>query len=146
MPLISITRLHVRSVRYLPSFVAYTYRSTRQVKRSAGFVHGQLAVEWPRGFWTITAWETAEAMRAFRNAEPHLTAMRKLLTWCDESSFMHYPDTDATLPSCDEAHARMVSGGRVSKVLHPSPAHQAGKTAGARAPVGGPVLHPTGSA
>ena len=36
MPFVSITRLRVRSIRFLPFFVRYAYRSVRQVKTSPG--------------------------------------------------------------------------------------------------------------
>ena len=78
-------------------------------------------------------WADEAAMRAYRVADPHLTAMRKLLEWCDEASVFHY-DGD-TLPSIDEAFARMRDHGRPSKVNHPSPDHAAGRTtADARVP------------
>jgi hypothetical protein len=44
MPFINITRVRVRSLRFLPFFLLYTYRSLGQVKKSSGFQGGGL---WP---------------------------------------------------------------------------------------------------
>lgn len=51
--------------------------------------------------------------------------MPKLLHWCDEASVLHWQQDDPTVPDTPEAHRRVVAEGRLSKVLHPSPAHAA---------------------
>jgi hypothetical protein len=55
MPFISITRLRVRSIRFLPSFVLSAYRSLRQAKASSGFQGGGLLADRSWTFWTMTA-------------------------------------------------------------------------------------------
>jgi hypothetical protein len=64
-------------------------------------------------------------MRKFMLAKPHGPAMRKLLNWCDEAALVHWTQPEATLPSWPEAHRRMQSEGRTSKVNHPSADHAA---------------------
>jgi len=142
MPIISVTRLHLRSLRYLPSFAWRTFVINRQVRRIHGFVGGRLGNELPRGFWTITAWDSLEAMRRFRDSGVHRAAMPRLLRWCDEASFVHWEQRDTSLPSPEEAHRRLQAEGRVSKVYRPSAAHAAGRTAGERMPTLGPMLQP----
>jgi hypothetical protein len=44
---VSVTRLHVRKWRFLPSFVIYAFRSRRQVELSAGLLGGRFATELP---------------------------------------------------------------------------------------------------
>lgn len=134
MPLISITRLHLRSVRFFPSFGLYTVGSVRQVRRAPGFVGGWLASEGLRGFWTATAWRDIESMRAFRNGAPHLTAMRKLLHWCDEASYVHFEQASSALPEVAAAYQRLAESGTVSKVLHPSIRQRSGARVGAAVP------------
>jgi hypothetical protein len=112
MSVVSVTRLHVRAWWYLPSFAFYTFRITRQVKRSAGFRGGLLAGDAQRGAWTITLWDSSAHMRAFRNAGAHLAAMPHLLTWCDEASFAHWETAPAGLPSYEEAYRRLRDEGR----------------------------------
>jgi hypothetical protein len=124
---VSVTRLHLRSKRFLLPFLFYTWRSGRQAKRSRGFRGGQIGSDAQSGNWTITMWNAEADMRAFRNAVPHKTAMRKLLDWCDEASFAHYAGDAEQLPSAETAYEHLRTG-TTSKVNHPSPAHAAGRT------------------
>jgi heme-degrading monooxygenase HmoA len=142
MPVISITRLHLRSWRYAPQFAVYTLGSARQARRSDGFLGGALGNDTERGAWTMTAWRDEAAMRAFRNRGIHFNAMPRLLKWCDEASFAHWTQSDATLPSPEQAHRRMKTEGRLSKVSYPSAAHAAGVTASASSPRVGLRLTP----
>ena len=52
MALISITRLRVRSVWYLPGFIYYALKSSRQAKRAAGNLDIGLLREANMTFWT----------------------------------------------------------------------------------------------
>jgi hypothetical protein len=144
--LISLTRLHLRSRWYFPIFSLYTFASALQARRSEGFLGGVLAADAERGAWTMTAWRDEAALRAFRNRGVHFRAMPRLLKWCDEGSFAHWMQNDATLPPSDEALRRMRAEGRVSKVLHPSARHAAGVTASASAPTIGLRLSPRSGA
>ncbi len=123
MPFVSITRLRVRSIRFLPFFVRYAYRSVRQVKTSPGFQCGGLLADRSWTFWTMTAWENQESMRRFMTTGSHSAAMPRLLDWCDEASVVHWEQAEAALPTWTEADQRMRASGRVSKVRNPSPQH-----------------------
>jgi hypothetical protein len=123
MPFISITRLRVRSIRLLPFFALYAYRSLRQAKRSLGFQCGSLLADRNWTFWTMTAWDSQESMRGFMTTGSHRAAMPRLLDWCDEASIVHWEQAEAALPSWTEADQRMRTSGRVSKVRKPSPQH-----------------------
>ena len=123
MPVVSITRLRVRSRRYLPGFLVAAFRSGRQVRRSDGNLGIALLNDRRMTFWTKTVWESEEAMKAFMHASPHGPVMKKLLNWCDEAALVHWTQDEATLPSWEEAYRRIQAEGRRSKVNHPSPAH-----------------------
>lgn len=125
MALISVTRLRVRSIRYLPGFLFFALVSARQARRAPGNLATNLLTEVKHTFWTRTAWEDEASMREFMMAPPHRRAMRKLLDWCDEASVVHWLQDGSELPDWPEAHRRMVVDGRRSKVRHPSPAHEA---------------------
>ena len=122
MVFVSLTRLRVRSWRFMPGFFWYALRSEAQVRGAAGFLRGALHPDLPFTFWTMTAWESEAAMRAYMTSGPHKAAMPKLMRWCDQASVARrLQETDA-LPSWDEADRRMRQG-RASKVNHPAPGH-----------------------
>ena len=120
--LVSLTRLHIRSVWFLPRFFWLNEGAVRQIRRSPGFREGRLLGESDLSFWTASLWDDDASMRAFRDSGAHREVMPKLIHWCDEASVAKWPDRD-TLPSWNEAHAWMKAHGRASKVRHPSPRH-----------------------
>jgi hypothetical protein len=144
MPFISVTRLHLRSVRFLPPFLLYTTASSRQARRASGYLGGWLSTEGMRGFWTVTVWHDEAAMRAFRNASPHRRAMGRLIDWCDEASYVHWPQEGVDPPDAAAAYQRLASSGKISKVAHPSVDHGSGRTVGDRLPRPGGALRPAG--
>jgi hypothetical protein len=125
MPFISITRLRVRSWRFLPMFFIDALRTGRQAARSDGNLSTRLLRDRARTFWTATSWTDETAMKAFMHGRPHGPVMRKLLDWCDEASVAHWTQESGELPSWPEAHRRLQQEGRRSKVNHPSAAHTA---------------------
>jgi hypothetical protein len=125
MPVISITRLRVRSWRYLPAFYVSVMRVARQARNAPGNLAVRIFADKRSTFWTSTSWNSESSMRAFMLAKPHGPIMRKLLEWCDEASLVHWTQPNPELPSWPEAHRRLIAEGRPSKVNHPSPAHTA---------------------
>jgi len=123
MPFVSLTRLRIRSVRFLPGFALHTMQAQRQLKRTAGYLAGKLLADRSLTFWTMTAWDSEASMRAYMINGAHKRAMPHLLNWCDEASIAHWTQPEEALPSWDEADRRMRASGRISKVCHPSPDH-----------------------
>jgi hypothetical protein len=123
MVLISVTRLRVRSVIYLPQFLWNTYKSMRQVERSSGFLGGRLLVNAKSVFWTMTAWKNETVMNAYRTGDAHRRAMPKLLNWCNEAAVVHWvQESSEEIPFWHEVQQHMAKDGKLSKVNHPSPA------------------------
>jgi hypothetical protein len=122
---VSVTRLRVRSWRYLPAFMIQALRSAYQAKRDAGSIAVSIMQEARNTFWTRTVWESEGAMRAFMLSGVHSRAMPRLLEWCDEASVVHWLQASPDLPLWDEAHRRMQQEGRWTKVNHPSAAQLA---------------------
>ncbi|MGO8922814.1 MAG: DUF3291 domain-containing protein [Xanthobacteraceae bacterium] len=114
MPLVSITRLRVRSFRYLPAFLLGSLRAAREAKNASGNLAVAVLSDANLTFWTRTLWIDERSMRAFMFAPAHRRVMPKLLQWCDEAS----PEP----PPWQEVHRRLQQEGRVSKVDHPSAA------------------------
>lgn len=125
MAFVSVTRLRVRSFRYLLQFVWQALKSARQAELAPGFLSGRVLREAKNTFWTVTAWEDETVMRAYRNGGAHRSVMPKLLEWCDEASLVHWSQESPELPHWQEAHRRLVKEGRTSKVNHASPAQVA---------------------
>lgn len=143
MVLVSVTRLRLRSLRFLPAFAWHTWASSRQARRAPGFVGGYLADQGVGTFWTVTAWEEEAAMRRYRSNAAHGRVMPRLMRWCDEAAVVHWRQDSPELPDLATARARMAAEGRLSKVRHPSPAHDARRPEpSGKALRAGPWLHP----
>src|SRR6266436_8977095 len=104
MALVSITRLRLRSWRFLPMFVWYVLRSARQAARAEGNLAAKLLRERRNTFWTSTNWTGEVAMRKFMTSGAHGKAMRKLAEWCDEAAVVHWTQESAELPTWPEAY------------------------------------------
>lgn len=139
MAFISVTRLRIRSVRYLPGFMLEAVRARQQATRAKGFLGGALLQDRAWAFWTLTMWNSEECMRAYMLGGSHRAAMPKLLNWCDEASVVHWTQNGETLPSWEEADRRMRQEGRPSKVRNPSPHHASLAYRAPRTFVAGPI-------
>ena len=143
MPVLSVTRLRLRSWRFFPSFVLYTLRSTRQVEKASGLLGGWLGGSGANAYWTVTLWRDEAAMKAFRDTDAHKAAMPKLLDWCDESAMARVEQPGDELPDGTQALQLLSQRGRVSKVRNPTAKHAAGQSVpDGRAPRPGRRLRP----
>ena len=120
---VSLTRLRVRSIRFLPRFSVHLLRTVWQIRRSPGFQRGELLADRQWTFWTMTGWDDEASMRRYMTAGSHKQAMPYLLDWCDEASVAHWGNAEAALVPWEEADERMRATGRASKVRNPSPNH-----------------------
>jgi hypothetical protein len=62
-------------------------------------------------------------MKAYRDSAAHRTVMPKLIDWCDEAAVAHWDGEVAT--DWNEIYARLIAGGRSSRVRKPTEAHKA---------------------
>jgi hypothetical protein len=120
--LVSITRLRVRSFRYLPAFLIGSLRSAREAKNASGNLAVSVLSDANFVFWTRTLWTDERSMRAFMFAPAHRRVMPKLLQWCDEAAVAHWLQDSLEPPSWREVHRGLQQQGRTSKVDHPSAA------------------------
>ncbi len=140
MTFVSLTRLRIRSLRFVPLFGLETFASLRQVRRADGFVTGALLADRRWTFWTMTAWDSQASMRGYMMTGAHKRAMPKLMAWCDEASVAHWEQAGAELPTWEEADRRMRETGRVSKVRWPSAEHAGLRYREPRTTRGGPIV------
>src|SRR4051812_28167891 len=102
MALFAVTRLHLRSTRFLPEFVWRSWRALSQARRADGCLAAMVRNQPGLVFWTCTVWRDVDAMRAFMKGGAHKSAMPKLLNWCSEASLVHWEEPLGSLPSWDE--------------------------------------------
>lgn len=119
----SITRLRVRSIRFLPAFLWHAFQIQRQVERAAGFVGGRLLIDRKLTFWTLTVWENEKTMKQFRGTGAHVRVMSRLGNWCDEAAYAHWSQLGDAIPQWDESYEHLVKEGQLSRVEHSSKSH-----------------------
>ncbi|SRR5581483_1713789 len=128
MPIASITRLRLRSLRFTPPLLWRAFHSLQQVRRADGCLAADVRTIRGRIFWTRTVWRDQQAKLAYMTSGAHAIAMRKLPHWCDEAAVVHWEQDSSDLPDWSEAETKMRTAGRTSRVRHPSPAHARGET------------------
>ena len=74
--LVALTYARVESISALPSFVRLSVRSAREAAATPGNRGVKIKVRGPLSWYTLTAWEDANAMLRFVKGETHRTAMR----------------------------------------------------------------------
>jgi hypothetical protein len=124
MPFVSITRLRVRSWRYLPGFLIQSIRAARHAKLAAGNLEISVLRDADRAFWTRTVWREGAAMRSFMRSGVHRRIMARLAERCDEAALAHWVQDANEPPSWPEAYRRLQQEGRRSRVNHPSEAQR----------------------
>ena len=124
MTFVSITRLRVRSLRFMPAFFWQTRGAIRQAGEASGFIGGSLLPDRRLTFWTMTLWRDEADMRGYILSGFHRQVMPRLFHWCDEASVVHWEQDEDIAPDWHVADARMRTEGRPSKVRKPSPQHQ----------------------
>jgi heme-degrading monooxygenase HmoA len=125
--LVSVTRLRLRSWRFLLPFAIEAARSRRQAEGSPGCVGALVRKTQGLAFWTLTFWEDGASLRAFMLKSPHHAAMPKLAHWCDEAAVAHWEHGSAVRPGWSEAAEKLAAAGRLSRVKRPSARHLEGR-------------------
>ena len=120
MPFVAVTRLRVRSWHYLPVFLVQSLRAARQARQAPGNLATGLLRDADRAFWTRTVWRDEAAMRGFMRSGAHRGIMPRLPRWCDEAALVHWRQDGAEPPAWREAHRRLLSQGRRSRVDRPT--------------------------
>lgn len=126
---VSITRLRVRSIFLMPLFTYHAMRTMTQAQKADGVAGVETRFEKNNVVWTKTVWNDESQMKKYRGSGAHQIAMRMLSEMCSEASVARWQQEGTELPTWEEAHRRMLSEGKLSKVKHPSPLHSAGRTA-----------------
>lgn len=105
--LVSVTRLHVKGKRYLPSFVWHTIQSTVQLRKAEGLQHSSFYKEGWFTYWTLTVWDQKSSMLTFRNKGRHLKAMKNAKNIADQLESIHWETEN--IPLWDDCRRRLHS-------------------------------------
>jgi len=120
MPFVSVTRLRVKSLFFLFSFMRANEASVKELKYSSGLLMGKELIDKKLTFWTITIWEDEESMKRFRGSLSHRNAMQNLPKWCSEASYHHWIQEENECPNWTTISDKLFSQGKLSKVRNPS--------------------------
>lgn len=84
--------------RMLP-FLLYTAQVMKQLASAQGLLgYSLLAHPLHKRFWTLSAWENAEALRAFVQHPPHVRIMAALTPHMDKTRFVRWRVQGSQLP------------------------------------------------
>ena len=96
--------------RVLPFFV-YTAQVVKQLAKADGLLgYSLLARSLSKRFWTLSAWENEEALRAFVQDPPHVRIMTALAPHMDRTKFVHWTLKGSQLPLHWEDALRRMDG------------------------------------
>ncbi|MFD9687078.1 DUF3291 domain-containing protein [Kitasatospora sp. NPDC059088] len=103
------SRFEVHSLADVPRFFLRSLAVWRQLRNTPGALGASLiARPLRRTFWTLSAWESREALNAFAAAEPHRSTMTGLRSTMRESTFTFWDTPVERLPiAWPDAHARI---------------------------------------
>jgi hypothetical protein len=124
MPLLSITRLRIRSIRFLPKFFWYAMQSTRQALKSDGNLAAKTFKDDGLVFWTCSIWEDELHMLNYMRSGTHKKAMPFLQHWCNEARTGHMTIPGKDFPSPAEMAHILLKFGKASKLNFPNENHQ----------------------
>lgn len=124
MAYLSMTRLKLKSPRYLIPFWFHTQRVVKQIKESEGFLQVKLLVTHNLSMWTMTLWASEEALDNFYLIGAHLLVMKKLSEFSSEAMAGHQEIESNELPSWEYVRNELCRIGYLGKLKEPSTDHK----------------------
>src|SRR5687767_11536539 len=121
MPVLSATRVRVRSFRYYPWFMVQTARIVLQARSAPGNLAVRFLRDRSKVFWTLTSWASEGDLKRFLGSGAHRSAMPRLHDWCNEAAWVRWNDVNAEPPAWQDTHLRLQRDGTRTRVLYPSP-------------------------
>lgn len=109
---VSITRLKLKSIWLLAKFANQSQTVASQARVSSGNLKVKLSNRWFRYFFTITHWNSKEAMQQFMSNGAHKSAMRQWSLYASEVKAYGYETNDP--PTWKEARLMIANKGRTT--------------------------------
>jgi len=102
------SELRLRSLRQVPAFFRASMTILKQTKQAPGAVGVSLrAAPLRRTFWTLSSWESQQAIGAFVAAEPHRTVMKAMRPHMAGTVFTTWTAPADRTPDWPEADRRI---------------------------------------
>jgi hypothetical protein len=124
MPVVVVTRLRLRTHEMLDDFFVASVSVLEQAKISPGYLGADALAEANDVWWTVSAWQDRDAMRAFVGTEPHLGVMTRVDDWCDEATFAEWSQDSPELPDWKTSFDRIVADGQSATLTNGSAANE----------------------
>ncbi|HEY5837060.1 DUF3291 domain-containing protein [Streptomyces sp.] len=107
--LVMASRLEVRSLKDVPRFFVKSLSAWNQVRKAPGALGASLIAQpLKRTFWTLSAWESKDALYVFAGTEPHRGIMNGLRPTMRDSTFTFWEVPVEQLPvAWDDARHRL---------------------------------------
>jgi len=94
-----LSYLPLKSYFRVPPFFLYTAQVMKQLASAQGVLgYSLLARPLRKQFWTLSAWENAEALQAFVQHPPHVRIMEALTSHMDRTKFVRWTVKGSQLP------------------------------------------------
>ncbi|MEP7264803.1 MAG: hypothetical protein ABI772_09900 [Bacteroidota bacterium] len=123
MPLLSITRLRIRSIWLLPKFMWYAAKASKQAVAADGIIAEKTFKDRGLVFWTCSIWEDEQKMLNYMRSGAHKKAMPYLQHWCNEARTGRTIINTKEFPSSKEMAHILMQHGKASKLLQPNENH-----------------------
>ena len=127
--ILSVTRLRLRSWRFVLSFLRENERVVTQLCAAEGFLGGEVVAKAGLVFWTVSRWTSPRAMARFAHDGAHGAVIPKLAGWCSEASTVTFAVDGERPITPAEIATRLRERGRVVAVDRPSEAQRRGERA-----------------
>jgi heme-degrading monooxygenase HmoA len=103
------SRLPLTRYRHMPAFLRATTAIRRQLASADGLIGYSLdAKPLAKTFWTLSAWDSREALDAFSRANPHASRIAPIRAHMRPTTFVFWTARGSELPPrWDEARRRV---------------------------------------
>src|SRR5689334_15828948 len=120
MPVIVVTRLRLKDPALLDEFFADAVAAIEQAQKSAGNLGADALADANNAWWTVSAWQGRDLMRAFVGSEPHQSIQGRLDHYCDEATFVDWEQDSPDLPDWQTSWRHLTTDGQVAGLTGPS--------------------------
>jgi Antibiotic biosynthesis monooxygenase len=124
MAVIVVTRLRLRDPALLDEFFTDAVAAIEQAQKADGNLGTDALADANNAWWSVSAWQDRDHMRAFVDAQPHLGISGRLDHYCDEATFADWEQAGQALPDWQTNWRHITADGKVAELTNASAANQ----------------------